>query len=96
MLRVLRFNSRYDNSTIAPEVLEAMKNQDIQSMVIRKLYNRDEQHGIVPERTAEEFRKIMKGAQPEICNQNHVRSWSIRPHVKLAWFLPSFGHESTQ
>lgn len=64
LLRVLRFYSRYENSQIAPEVLEAMRNDDVQHQVVRKIHKPDETFGIVVERTSEELRKIMKGGQP--------------------------------
>lgn len=65
LLRVLRFFSRYNGSTIAPEVLEAMKDPNVQHQIVRRILNPNEQHGIVTERTAEEFRKIMTGEQPD-------------------------------
>jgi poly(A) polymerase len=64
LLRILRFHSRYPKSQIAPEVLTAMKNEDVQHQIVRRLYG-DESLGIVPERTAEELKKIMMGEQPE-------------------------------
>ena len=64
LLRILRFNSRYPNAKIASEVIQAMKNPDIQHQIVRRL-NGDTQGGIVPERTAEELRKLFMGAQPE-------------------------------
>lgn len=64
LLRIVRFNSRYTNSQIAPEVLEAMKDPEIQHQLVRRLYG-DTTGGIVPERTADELRKIMSGEQPE-------------------------------
>ncbi len=65
LLRVLRFYSRYTGSQIAPEVIEAMRNPDVQNMITRKMVNPNEEVGIVTERTSEEFRKIMKGGQPQ-------------------------------
>lgn len=64
LLRILRFHSRYLNSQIAPEVLEAMANPEIQHQVVRRLYG-DTGAGIVPERTADELRKLFVGEQPE-------------------------------
>lgn len=64
LLRIIRFHSRYADSQIAPEVLEAMSNPDIQHQVVRRLAG-DKTGGIVPERTADEMRKIMIGEQPE-------------------------------
>lgn len=64
-LRVLRFYSRYPGSKIAPEVVEALKNPDVQFQITRRIANPAETRGIVVERTAEELRKLMKGAQPE-------------------------------
>lgn len=64
VLRILRFHSRYPNAKIAPEVLEAMKNPEIQHQITRRLYG-DIQGGIVPERTAEELKKLFAGEQPE-------------------------------
>lgn len=65
LLRILRFHSRYPNSKIAPEVLKAMANPDIQHQVVRRLYG-DTGAGIVPERTADELRKLFMGEQPEV------------------------------
>lgn len=65
LLRVLRFYSRYLRSSIAPEVIKAMADPGVQHMIVRKMHNPDDEMGIVTERTAEEFRKIMKGEQPE-------------------------------
>ncbi len=65
LLRVLRFNSRYPNAKIDIETLEAMKDPTVQFQIVRKLINPDDPQGIVPERTADEFRKIMQGEQPE-------------------------------
>ena len=65
VLRILRFHSRYKNSTIDPDVIEAMRDPDVQFQITRRLKNASETQGIVTERTAEEFRKIMKGEQPE-------------------------------
>lgn len=64
LLRILRFHARYPKSQIAPEVLMAMKNPEIQHQVVRRLQG-DTQGGIVPERTADEMRKIFMGEQPE-------------------------------
>lgn len=64
LLRILRFHSRYPNSKIAPEVLEAMANPEIQHQVVRRLYG-DTGAGIVPERTADELRKLFMGDQPD-------------------------------
>jgi len=63
-LRYVRFLSRYQNANLDPVLLEAMKNPDIQHQIVRRLYG-DREGGIVPERTAEELRKIMMGQQPE-------------------------------
>lgn len=65
VLRILRFHSRYPNSHIDPEVIEAMKDEDVQYQITRRLVAPEETGGIVPERTAEELRKIMIGQQPE-------------------------------
>ncbi len=65
LLRILRFHSRYPNSKIAPEVLEAMANPEIQHQVVRRLYG-DTGAGIVPERTADELRKLFMGDQPDV------------------------------
>lgn len=65
VLRVLRFYSRYQNSNIAPEVIEAMKDPQVQFQITRKISNPNDPKGIVVERTSEEFRKMMKGEQPE-------------------------------
>lgn len=65
LLRVLRFYSRYPQSNIAPEVVEAMKDSDVQNQIVRKILNNNDQFGIVPERTAIELRKIMSGEQPD-------------------------------
>lgn len=65
LLRVLRFHSRYKNSKIAPEVIEAMRDPDVQKMIYRKMHDKNDPMGIVTERTAEEFRKILVGQQPE-------------------------------
>ena len=65
LLRILRFHSRYPNSKIAPEVLEAMANPEIQHQVVRRLYG-DTGAGIVPERTADELRKLFMGEQPDV------------------------------
>lgn len=65
LLRILRFHSRYPNSKIAPEVLQAMANPEIQHQVVRRLYG-DTGAGIVPERTADELRKLFIGEQPDV------------------------------
>lgn len=65
LLRVLRFHARYGGSTIAPEVLAAMKDPHIQQLIVQKLHSDRNAPGIVPERTAEELRKTMLGQQPE-------------------------------
>jgi len=65
LLRVLRFHSRYPDSKIAPEVLKAMSDPEIQHQVVRRLYG-DTGAGIVPERTADELRKLFVGEQPEV------------------------------
>ncbi len=65
LLRVLRFNSRYPNAKIDIETLAAMKDPTVQFQIVRRLVNPIDTQGIVPERTADEFRKIMKGEQPE-------------------------------
>lgn len=65
LLRILRFHSRYPDSKIAPEVLEAMSNPEIQHQVVRRLQG-DTVAGIVPERTADELRKLFMGDQPEV------------------------------
>lgn len=64
VLRVLRFQSRYPNSTIEPEVLKAMAAPEVQHQIVRRLYG-DSTSGIVPERTSEELRKLFMGEQPE-------------------------------
>ncbi len=64
LLRILRFNGRYEGSQISPEVLEAMKNPNIHHQIVRRLQG-DASGGIVPERTADELKKIMMGDQPE-------------------------------
>ena len=64
-LRVLRFHSRYPDSKIAPEIIQAMQNEEVQHQITRRLVNQSETGGIVPERTADELRKLMIGAQPE-------------------------------
>jgi tRNA nucleotidyltransferase/poly(A) polymerase len=51
MLRVLRFFSRYENSTIDPTVIDAMKNPDVQAN-----YNK-----LAPERASPELLKMMMG-----------------------------------
>lgn len=65
LLRVLRFHSKYANSRISPEVIEAMKNPDVQHQIVRRIVNAKETEGIVVERTAIELRKMLQGAQPE-------------------------------
>lgn len=65
LLRVLRFYSRYEGSEIAPEVLSAMHDPDVQYQITRKITSQSDPQGIVVERTAEELRKIMMGSQPE-------------------------------
>jgi len=65
VLRVFRFYSRYANSTISPEVIEAIKDPGVQHQLTRKIINANDPEGIVVERTAEEFRKLMSGTQPE-------------------------------
>lgn len=65
LLRVLRFYSRYPNSTVAPEVVEAMRDPKVQHQIVRKIANPNDAHGIVVERTAEELRKMMKGSRPD-------------------------------
>ncbi len=65
VLRVLRFNSRYPQSTIAPEVIQAMADEGVQQQIVNRLIDPNSPQGIVAERTAEEMRKIMKGEQPE-------------------------------
>jgi tRNA nucleotidyltransferase/poly(A) polymerase len=65
VLRILRFHSRYPNSKIAPEIIQAMADEEVQHQITRRLIKADETAGIVPERTAEELRKLMMGAQPE-------------------------------
>ena len=64
LLRIVRFYARYPKSKIAPEVLQSMKNPDIQTQITRRLYG-DNSGGIVPERTSEELRKIMSSEDPE-------------------------------
>ena len=63
-LRYVRFLSRYQNAKLDPVLLEGMKNPKIQHQIVRRLQG-DTTGGIVPERTAEELRKIMMGEQPE-------------------------------
>jgi len=65
LLRVLRFHSRYSNSKISPELVEAMKDPNVQHQIVRRMHDPQEEMGIVTERTSEEFRKIMMGNQPE-------------------------------
>ena len=69
VLRILRFHSRYPNSKITPEVIEAMADEDVQHQITRRMIEPQDplraMPGIVPERTAEELRKLMMGAQPE-------------------------------
>lgn len=65
LLRVLRFHSRYATSKISPEVIEAMKDPEVQYMITRRMANPEDKTGIVTERTATEFKKIMIGNQPE-------------------------------
>lgn len=66
VLRILRFHSRYNGAQIDPVVLEGMKNETIQDLIIKKLAkntNKDDV-GVPPEKSAEELRKIMMGYQP--------------------------------
>ncbi len=65
LLRILRFHSRYTSSKMVPELVEAMKDPNVQHQIVRKMHDPQEERGIVTERTAEEFRKIMMGNQPE-------------------------------
>ena len=65
VLRVLRFNSRYPNSEINENTLEAMKNEEVQELITRQLYKPEEKTGITAERISEEFKKIMKAQDPE-------------------------------
>ena len=65
LLRILRFQARYSNSKIAPEVLEAMADPKVQHQIVRRLYG-DTGAGIVPERTADELRKLLMGKQPDV------------------------------
>lgn len=65
LLRVLRFHSKYPNSHIAPNVIEAMQDPDVQFQITRKISDSNDQSGIVVERTAIELRKILEGEQPE-------------------------------
>jgi tRNA nucleotidyltransferase/poly(A) polymerase len=65
VLRVLRFYSRYPNSTIEPSVVQAMHDPGVQFQITRQIVNPEEEEGIVAERTTIELRKMMKGAQPE-------------------------------
>lgn len=65
LLRVLRFYSRYEGAEIAPEVLEAFYDPEVQHQITRKIINADDPEGIVVERTSEELRKLMVGDQPE-------------------------------
>lgn len=64
LLRIMRFHSKYKRSKIAPEVVEAMGNPNVHHQIVRRLYG-DKSGGIVPERTADELRKIMVGEQPD-------------------------------
>lgn len=66
LLRVLRFHSKYNNSVIAQETVESMKDQEVQNHIARKIINPKESTGIVTERVSEELRKIMSGEQPEM------------------------------
>lgn len=65
VLRILRFHSRYPNSKIDPAVIKAMADEEVQHQITRRLTSPEETAGIVPERTAEELRKLMLGAQPD-------------------------------
>lgn len=65
VLRILRFHSRYPDSQIAPDVIQAMADENVQHQITRRLVNENETEGIVQERTAEELRKLMTGSQPD-------------------------------
>lgn len=68
VLRILRFYSRWPNSTIAKETLNGMYNPKIQELLIKKTWNQSltaEDAGVPPEKVSEELKKIMKGKQPE-------------------------------
>jgi len=56
MLRVLRFNSRYDGATIAPETLQAMSLPEVHDAYRQK---------VSPERAGPEIMKLFSGAKPE-------------------------------
>jgi tRNA nucleotidyltransferase/poly(A) polymerase len=64
VLRVLRFHCRY-NSIISEETLKGMENEEVQNLITRRLYDRTQTTGITAERVADEFRQIMKSANPE-------------------------------
>lgn len=83
LLRVLRFNSRYPNSRIAPEVLQAMSDPEVHHQIVRKILNPDDPMGIVTERTAEEFRKIMKGEQPEVALEIMYKTGLLQKMLNL-------------
>lgn len=65
LLRVIRFYSKYSNAKIAPEVLQAMKDETVQRQIVNKMIDTNSVGAIVPERVAIEFRKIMSGQQPD-------------------------------
>jgi tRNA nucleotidyltransferase/poly(A) polymerase len=65
VLRVVRFHSKFSNSKITPRVLQAMTDPTVQFQITRRIADPQETMGIVVERTATEFRKLMMGSQPE-------------------------------
>lgn len=68
VLRVLRFNSRWPNARIAEETLNGMRDPKVQQLLTQKIWNHSlgpDAPGVPPEKTAEEFKKMMAGEQPE-------------------------------
>ena len=63
LLRVLRFFSRYAPAKIDQSVINAMHNEEVQQLLTDKLRSPDAR-GIVVEKNAKEFRKIMSGEKP--------------------------------
>ena len=56
MMRVLRFNSRYPNSTVDPAIIQAMAMPQVREAF---------QNKVSPERSGPEFMKLMMGENPE-------------------------------
>lgn len=84
VLRILRFHSRYSNSKIAPEAIQAMGDEEVQHQITRRLTEQDpDSPGIVPERTAGELRKLMMGAQPEAALQVMYRTGLLQKLFNL-------------